>query len=158
MRSQQQQGSNSRPMQSNVVNFDVREIFPDEDPTEYYPAETRCQPGRPRKNAAPYAQNKGKAPVTIKPRPKPTIKEVDEFNQNIQRMIDKDNRNNDTMEAEAESTRKLRKTKMYEYHAWNDIKDQRANISFQQLAQVAPVIKQQIRARLSEINPGFRIT
>src|SRR3954447_2470255 len=83
MRSQQQQGSNSRSMQSNVVNFDVREIFPDEDPTEYYPAETRRQPGRPRKNAAPYTQNKGKAPVTIKPRPKPTIKEVNEFNQNI---------------------------------------------------------------------------
>src|SRR4051794_4481777 len=107
MRSQQQQGSNSRLMQINVVNFDVRETFPDEDPTEYYPAETRRQSERPRKNTAPYTQNKEKSSVTITSRPKPMIKEVDEFNQNIQQMINEDNANDDAMEEEIKTTRKL---------------------------------------------------
>src|SRR4051794_24037901 len=72
-------------------------------------------------------------------------------------MINEDNANDDAIEEEIETTRKLRKTKTYKYNAWDDIKDQKVNISFRQLGQVVPVIKQQIRAGLSEINPGFRI-
>jgi len=59
------------------------------------------------------------------------------------------------MEEPAE--RKLRKSKVYEYNAWKDLSGRTLNITLEQLAQMTPTVKQQIREGLSDTKPGWKI-
>ena len=130
---QQNQGTHpqAQPAQNNVVDFDVLEIFPDES-AEYYPVETKW-PGRPRKNAAPY--NKGKEVEHPRPRRRSSPEEVDKFNQEIQHMIEESNARDDEMEDEEESAPPkktiLKKSKTYNYNAWEDIKEWKIDMTLQ---------------------------
>src|SRR5665213_3705618 len=53
---------------------------------------------------------------------------------------------------------KLRKSKVYGYNAWKDIKKRSVEMTFEQAAEMNPSIKQQIRNGLSETKPEFKIT
>src|SRR5665213_1867997 len=130
-----------------------REIFSSDDEgpnVAYYPAIRK--PGRPSKK--PYQKesqagsSKGKEPVTIYKAP--GFDEIDELT---------DDDIPDIRMSESPSREfKLRKSKVYGYNAWEDIKKRPVEMTFEQAAEMNPSIKQQIRNRLSETKPGFKIT
>ena len=43
------------------------------------------------------------------------------------------------------------------YNAWNDLKTRIPNITFEQLSQLAPMVKSQVRAGLTGVKPRFEI-
>ena len=116
----------------------------------YYPAIHK--PGWPSKK--PYQKesqagsSKGKEPVTIYKAP--GFDEIDEL---------ADDDIPDIWMSESPSREvKLRKSKVYGYNAWEDIKKRPIEITFEQAAEMNLSIKQQIRNGLSETKPGFKIT
>ena len=87
--------------------------------------------------------------------------EVDKFNQEIQYIIEESNAKDDEIEDEEELAPPkktiLKKSKTYNYNAWEDIKEWKINMTLQQLAELVPTAKQQIRTGLANVKPGYKV-
>ena len=51
-----------------------------------------------------------------------------------------------------------RKSKQYRYNAWEDINGRQVQITFEQAAEINPMIKQQIQNGLAETKPSYKVT
>ena len=141
----------------NMAKTDVtfREIFEDEEDTPpniaFYPAIRK--PGRPSKKPynkeAEAGSSKGKEPVTIYKAP--GFDEIDE-------LADEDVPDIRMSESPSREVPRTRKSKTFQYNAWEDIKARPVQMTFEQAAEMNPTIKQQIRNGLTETKPGFKIT
>ena len=76
-------------------------------------------------------------------------------------MIEESNAKDDEMEDEEESAPPkktiLKKSKMYNYNTWEDIKERKIDMTLQQLAELVPTVKQQIYTGLANVKPGYKV-
>ena len=159
--------------------YEIREIFDDfeDEPMEYYPAVTRRRPGRPPKQPTSYErpspdpekdgdgdplarlgreQGKKLKEQNVRFEEVPSVEELNKL-VDIPEVPEIPEIQDVPMSESKEREARLRKTKKYQYNAWEDIKSRQAGITFEQLGEIAPTTKQQIRSGLSGVRPGFEI-
>ena len=144
-----------------VADFGIKKIFEDSEEEEYYPVETGRRSGRPKKLATPYERpdkRKGKekeVPRTILKRSEPEIPQDSdmELEEEARRIVQEIT----PPQSESSKETRLRKSKTYKYDAWTDLKARQPNITFEELMQLSPQVKQSLRSGMSEVKPGFTI-
>lgn len=143
-----------REPQANLVQ--LREIFESSDEeAEAYPVQAKRGPGRPRKT--PYDRTKGKEREGSPPPPRNEARDV-AFEDEVLRAIGNDAEDEDAaMHEESNAGRRLRKTKTYEFNAWEALKDTPVPIKWGELTQLSSTVKQQVRDGLSKSRPEHKI-
>jgi hypothetical protein len=107
---------------------------------EVYPIEKRAA-GRPRKQ--PYPRNPNKRTATA---------ETGETQHN-ERMDDTP----ELIHSESTTEMKLKKTKTYDFNAWKALSQEQPNITWEQLLQICPKARVQVREGISSVQPGYEI-
>jgi dUTP pyrophosphatase len=137
----------------------------DEEKVLYVPALSNRKPGRPpKKGKTPYERPKRKTAFEeeASSKPKETF-EMPEFANpfDSQEESQPEDMEEVTQPPKSESPsreeKKFRKSKTYDYNAWEDVKDRTPNITFKQLAELNPKVKMQIREGLAQTKPGWEV-
>ena len=59
--------------------------------------------------------------------------------------------------SESQKEQKLRKSKIYRFNAWDAVKNIQVPITFSDLTQISPIIRQQLRSGLTKKKPDYEI-
>ena len=107
---------------------------------EVYPIEKRAA-GRPRKQPYPRTPNRRAAAFETRE------------TQHTERMDDTP----EPIRSESTTEMKLKKTKTYDFNAWKALSQEQPNITWEQLLQICPKARVQVREGISSVQPGYEI-